>query len=544
MLVTIFVAFILAATFGATMLPGIAKGDSAQFQIFMYFLAPAHPPGYSVFITVGKLFVSLPIGPTIAFRANLMLVVFGVLDGVLMYLVVRRVTGQIISGVVAALTLCFSTTFWMHALVAEVYVFYAFFLMSAVYCLARYIESPERKRWLYLTALALGFMAGGRSSELFLLPAFALFWLLARRHLPITLRQFAMCVVLAVLPFIYNVAFFIVRYDGGNPALRDEFERCRVLDERSELPAEGWRQFPGAVIYSLGLRWDSRWTEKRSKLEERNQDRLLWDLDKLHWMLSGMGGVPSLVAAREQEWRKSASLYFVRTDQQGRGSSVSYGGLALALLGVIMLHRRPAWTVLALGISLGNFAFYLYHNSVSNNIDFILPMLVGLSMLAGIGLASLAPRTRASFLALALQLLTLCIPAYLWFTNYAFLDRSIPAEDARTRYIAELERVPLPHRAVIIGLRKSVMTYRYMFTLENPRPDLTLIGAGQKDWRKLIAHYEAQGRPVYLRFSPNWNESVNETLMPGDSLVGWKPYFLPTSPELVKWGYTRVTARR
>jgi hypothetical protein len=135
--------------------PGVADGASAELQWAGPLLGICHSPAYAVQVSFLKLFGALPIGGSLAWRANVMSAVFGIAGCLALYGAVRRMTGRVLPGWIAATTLAFSSVFWSHALVAETYVFGAGFILLAVYSAVRFVES-DRSAWLWATALLLG----------------------------------------------------------------------------------------------------------------------------------------------------------------------------------------------------------------------------------------------------------------------------------------------------------------------------------------------------------------------------------------------------
>src|SRR4030042_6721927 len=103
---------LLGAVYLSTLLPGVSSGDSAELQYASAFLAVCHSPGYQIEVTFGKLFSLLPIGPSIAWRVNFMMAVFGTIGCLGLYGAVRRICGFVIPAIVAAQTLAFRSIYW------------------------------------------------------------------------------------------------------------------------------------------------------------------------------------------------------------------------------------------------------------------------------------------------------------------------------------------------------------------------------------------------------------------------------------------------
>jgi hypothetical protein len=68
----------------STMAPSVVPGDSVEFQFVPYILGIAHPPGYALYILLGKLFTFLPLG-SVAYRMNLFTALWGALTVSLTY---------------------------------------------------------------------------------------------------------------------------------------------------------------------------------------------------------------------------------------------------------------------------------------------------------------------------------------------------------------------------------------------------------------------------------------------------------------------------
>ena len=273
---------LLGGVYLATLHPGVGRGDSAELQYVGPLLGVCHAPGYAVEVTFAKLFSLLPVGSSVAWRINLMMAVFGVIGCLALYGSVRRITRQILPAVVAATILGFSSIYWSHSLLAEVYVFYGTFLLLGVYTTVRFVES-NKAAWLYLTALLLGVCIGDRIAEVFILPAFAALWLGYRKQVRLSVVRLLVSLALFVLPFAYRVGFFMLRSDPARPDARDDAERSRVIERRPLfIELSGPERLEYAVRHCSGLMW--------AKHVQYSAERLRWDIDKYVWLLCGRGG--------------------------------------------------------------------------------------------------------------------------------------------------------------------------------------------------------------------------------------------------------------
>jgi tetratricopeptide (TPR) repeat protein len=118
-----------------TMAPTTSFWDCGEYIATSYILGVPHPPGAPLYILIGRLFTFLPFWEEIARRVNLISVLSSALTVMLTYLITVRLIklwkGKLdtpsdrvttyVGGVVAALSLAFSDTFWFNAVEAEVY---------------------------------------------------------------------------------------------------------------------------------------------------------------------------------------------------------------------------------------------------------------------------------------------------------------------------------------------------------------------------------------------------------------------------------------
>jgi len=465
------------------MLPGVADADAADTQTMSALWGICHPPGYPILMTCGALIAALPIGPGVAWRVNFLLVICGIIGALALYGAVRRMTGQILAGLVASTTLALSGVYWSHALYAEVYVFYGAILLLAVYFAVRFVQS-DRVVWLNLTALALGVCVFNRPAELFVLPAFFGLWLIFRGQAHVTIRRVAIAMGLAITPFAYTLLFFFARENPAYLHARDDAVRDAILREGEPFPALGFAaKLHEAFVYCTGLKWAGA----------KMRPTFGWDLDKYAWRLSGFGGVVERFDRDDPAQRNKA-------DAQGRGSDITLAGLLLAIVGVVFARGRAGWVFLGLGMFAGNTVFYLYHHP-PDNLDFTLPGQAGLALL--IGLAAAGPgRPRMKPSPHSWRLLCLLIPAYLLVTNYAKLDRSTPEEHARLQNLDALASAPLPRGCAIIARYPRAMMYRYLFHVQASRGDVQVIinryRYTQSQMSRLAHAYSSRGSAVFV----------------------------------------------
>jgi len=497
-------AVVLGGVYLSTILPGVDAGDSAELQYISSLLGICHPPGYQIEVFCGKLFSMLPFGASIAWRINFMMAVAGVIGCLALYGAVRRITGQIVPGVIAAGTLGLSSIYWSHCLVAEAYVFYGMFLLLGVYAASRFIES-DKALWLYLMMLFLGAGIGDRPSELAVLPAFLLLWLGVRKRVRMGIVRILLALLVFVLPFVFSVSYYLIRYDLSSVYLRDGMLRSKILGGWKTDPTLAWSPYQHvrhAVRNCLGLHYT-----KRAKFETK---QVKWALDKYAWLLSGKGALGDRFKQGEQ-----------RQNEQGRGTSIGILGLAVALLAVVFCWRQYGWLLLGWGMFAGNLAFILWHNRW-DNLTFTIPGLIGLALLVGLG--SAGPSRAKNRSRLIFQLASLIVPMFLLISNYRLVDRATEEERKTLEYRHELAKAPLPANSVIITSYWPGSTFRYLYYIEAGRRDVQILHADRDKWPKLQKYCAEQGRPTFIR---------SNTLNARDR----KRFLRFTPPEIARWGF-------
>jgi 4-amino-4-deoxy-L-arabinose transferase-like glycosyltransferase len=157
-----------------TLAPGVYGFDSAELATGAYTLGIVHPPGFPVYLILGKIFTWLPLGD-VAYRLNLMSAVFAALTVFVLYTYLFELTGQRVVAWIGAALSAFSFYFWQMAIIAEVYTLHTFFLVLALLILKWWRRTGQR-RFLLLFALVFGLSLTNHTSGLMFAPAYA--WLI------------------------------------------------------------------------------------------------------------------------------------------------------------------------------------------------------------------------------------------------------------------------------------------------------------------------------------------------------------------------------
>lgn len=156
-----------------TLCPGVYGFDSAELATGVFTQGIVHPPGFPLYMLVGKVFSLLPLG-SINFRLNLMSAVFGAATIYFLYRGLCELFQTKWIAWVASAFLAFSIYFWQMSLVAEVYTLHTFFLAVELFLVFRW-RRTGKVSLLVVFAWAYGLSLTNHTTGLFFAPAFV--WL-------------------------------------------------------------------------------------------------------------------------------------------------------------------------------------------------------------------------------------------------------------------------------------------------------------------------------------------------------------------------------
>jgi hypothetical protein len=205
------VFLVVLAIYAWTCARTVTMEDSGEFLLSAFKMGIDHPPGYPVFVLLGKLFSFLPFG-TVAYRVHLVSSVASAIACVFVYLITFRLTRHQIAAVLAALLLACSKTFWSQSVIAEVYALNSV-LFFAIFWIGFKLQDEFRPKLFYLAGFLCG-LALANSWPLIILEsgAFAILLWPLRQHLLRSLLPFLGCALLGLSAY----GFLIFRsYFGG-----------------------------------------------------------------------------------------------------------------------------------------------------------------------------------------------------------------------------------------------------------------------------------------------------------------------------------------
>lgn len=391
MLLAVLVGLAALAVYLATMYPGlVGSGDTPELQFAGRVLGTAHTPGYPLYILLTGAFSHLPVG-SVAYRINLMSGLFAAAAAACAVFALRLLGCRPAVAAAVALALAFGRVFWAQATLAEVYSLAAALMLALLAALLEW--GRERREGVLLGAIALAALGLGHHSTdvVTVAPALVLYALLTDARAALRPKVLALGAAL--------VAAGVAQYGF--------------------IPLRTWQHAPylGARASSLG--------ELLNVMRGGRFGSRLFVFD--------LGTILS---------RRVPAFGAILRDELGTA------GLALLVLGVavVVARRRRAGALLLLGAA--GPAFFALNYDVPDVAVFLLPSLLLLWPVVGVGLETVAGALeRARAPAGLLGALALLLPAGQLLANYRANDHH--DHTFEMRYFAALVE-SLPARSAIL----------------------------------------------------------------------------------------------
>lgn len=217
--------------------PSVFGADSGDIILASWFGGVAHPPGYPLNSMIGWVFTHLPYNASIAFKANLMAAFFQALGVAIVFLIIKKITENLLVSLAASLTLAFTTLFWLYAHVAEVFQLSFVLVGLSIYFLLLHVFPEEfskiRKkssRYLLLSVLFLGLAVFHHHQTLLLIPP--VIYLLLNKNKKLfsdknNILRLVLTFLIGLTPYIFTVwaAFRATPANWDNPSNFEGFFR-------------------------------------------------------------------------------------------------------------------------------------------------------------------------------------------------------------------------------------------------------------------------------------------------------------------------------
>ncbi len=220
-------AFAFAAImFMMTVEPTVSFWDAGERIAVSYKLQIGHPPGAPFYQMLARIFSLLALGEVtrVAFWINMMSVTAGALTVMFLFWTINMLGKKLIapdgeitrekafaifgSGIVGALALAFSDSFWFTAVEAEVYVTSLFLTAFVFWVILRWEAAPHEKdsyKWLVLIAYIVGLSIGVHMLNLLAIPAIVFVYYFKYYHPTRKGIVFTGFIAIALLYFIQSI---------------------------------------------------------------------------------------------------------------------------------------------------------------------------------------------------------------------------------------------------------------------------------------------------------------------------------------------------
>jgi len=446
-----------------TLAPGVYGFDSAELATGVFTQGIVHPPGYPLYLLVGKLFTLLPIGD-VAYRLNLMSAFFGSLTIVLLYYAIRNIIENRFAAWFAAMLFAVSNYFWQMALIAEVYTTYTAFLAGNLLLLSLWRKQGTR-RYLLAFALLYGLSLTAHTSGILFAPAFA--WLILstphwkKSHWPLVIPMFLLFLI-GLTPNVY-----LSLRASASPAMNYS------------------SSYSGVDLTTLSGLW--------------------WMISSKAWGFLIFGytwhEIPGeLIRFTTYLWRNYLGI-----------------GVILGTIGIAWLWRRSStWTI---GLLLGftTYSFFIANYRVIDKDTMFLPSYaVWTVFIAGGFMAvyefieqSLSKNLDVLWLMRTVKTLSIAFIALGLVLNWRWVDMS--KVDNYTLFAEEVLAAAAPH-AVIIAPWSSAAVLEYYQVTEGQRPDLLIFNSSLHAVAKYYELWQngMSQAEIYERISADEVDFINQ----------------------------------
>ena len=415
-----------------TLAPGVYGFDSAELATGVFTQGIVHPPGYPLYLLIGKLFTFLPIRD-VAYRLNLMSAFFAALTVVLLYQVTKNIFEKRFAAWAAAFLFAVSNYFWQMALVAEVYTPLTAFLAADLLVLSLWRKTGH-KRYLLAFSFLYGLGLTMHTSGILFAPAFA--WLV------LSTPQWKRSHWLLVGPM------FLLFLTGLTP--------FAYLSLRASMnPAIDYSRFyTGADLTTLSGLW---------------------------WLVSGKAYSFFVFAYSWQEIPGEILRFATYLWRNYLGV-----GVLLGFAGILWLWRKsPAWTVGVLLMFAANALFFVNYR-VGDKDTMFLPAYLAWAIFVAGGVSALerwirhtlAPSLPALWQENVGRILPVTFVLLGLVLNWRWVDLS--KADNYSLFAEEMMSVAAPD-AVIVAPWSSAVVLEYYQVVEGQRPDLLIANRSRED---------------------------------------------------------------
>ncbi|PTX62849.1 uncharacterized protein DUF2723 [Kordia periserrulae] len=202
----------------------ISFWDSPEFIASNYTLQASHPPGAPFYTILCKLLLSFFPASKAALISNLISAFFGALTCMLLFRITINIAARVlsatkskavttvslISGVVAALTLAFSDSFWTASTEAEVYTLSFALITGMMYLMLLWEQASTRTKeikYAFFIAFLLGISTGVHLITIAIVIPFSV--IIAHKKFGLTIKSFFVAILAGCAAFVIIYSFIV-----------------------------------------------------------------------------------------------------------------------------------------------------------------------------------------------------------------------------------------------------------------------------------------------------------------------------------------------
>lgn len=472
--ICIALALVAFVVYVRTLTPGVLDGDSGEWQYMANILGIPHSTGYPLYVLLAKLTTLLPLGNP-AWRVNLFSALCATATIPIVYLLAQRVGRSRMAAVISALFFAFMPTLWASAAIAEVYALNTLLVALTLWFAIRFFDNGNA-RDLYLMALCFGLALTNHRIAFFIAPALLLVvWL---KRSVFDMRK----VAFAAFAFLIPLALYLYIPLRASQLLAEQSPANWELYPRAQAIVDGkvtayYNHTPAGFINLVTA------LDNRNKLGFENAD-----------------GENQSLARLENAWKLLRE-------------QIDPFGIALALVGIVILFRRERTLAIVLLVAGGSVAAVsILLRAESTRFYFsgaYLVMLLFFATAVGWILNQLAARAaeknewllRVVYYAAIIYFAFFPITAL--YYNFSKMDQS-----QNTKYDVYARAILNDHlaqNAVLVAPWEVATPIRYFQYVEGVRPDILTIHESpvRPQYQKILVAAHRLKRPFYYaQFSP------------------------------------------
>jgi hypothetical protein len=458
-----------------TLAPGVLPSDHGELQFKVYTLDPVHPPGYPLYLLMGRLWSTfVPVG-SVAYRMNLFSAVCAAAAVWFLYKFICLFVHAWIPGVVGAGVLAFSPLFWTHAITTNTYALNTLLFIALLYL---WLSAYDRRLPLWCVAFVFGLGLAHHRLVVVSAPAFLLVTFIARKRMLPSIRAGLLSALALLLPL---TLYGLLIWQGVWPL--------------STL----WRHvfISGGAVYPV---------QELGAVFER-LTRSVWP-----WLCQDFG------------------LLFTHI---GIASLIALLWLPLEAHGSTRQSRRRCLAWLLMGLLLSHLVFYSLVRIEPDDRRYFVPAYAMVAV--GVGIAVAYVRTGLSRWLKrsdAVVSVALILPV---LVAYHHLPEMAQCQDDYFDRITRDALKAMEQDAILITHWGYVMPFYYYQAVEGWRPDVRVLMMGPGVDRDQTVAWIKAGHPVYFRegtFGLDWPGSGYVWI---DMNVGGLYRALPEVPTVARW---------